>query len=451
MIVELYNHEKRTNSTRQPAGAGKSVNVRLKEQTSVNEPIFLFSTNATFSYNYLSWDGRYYYINNIVIVRDNLYELQCNIDVLATYKQQIQQTIAYVQFSSSNFNDKIIDTRLPTSATPKISKASKLLFRDGVTNLDLFSAKYSGYFLLNYVTSQPTVGGTGMCLINNSQLKSLMSQLTSTSFLNHKDIFRQFNQIFNCVLSCKYFPFTFSAPTNSAEILLGNYRTGITGKIPNSIYSYGNDITLPISYNDFRRSSQYVSILVYLPGYGFASINVDDLDSNTLYVNAYIDGITGAVSYNINNIFKCTTTITTDISIGTISQNNRGVVTGLAVAGASAIGGNPIGAIGGLASAGMSLVNSRSVGNVGSAGGISGLISPTAGDWRNITAVVVEHDVLTQPGNLTIQQGRPLNTVVSLGTLKGYVKTYNASVSTDNALHTETINNYLNGEGVYIE
>ena len=452
MQVEVFkNFQKRINSTLSPASSGLLLNVRLKDLTSINTPSFLLSQPID-NITYLKWDKRYYYIDDIIYNSNSIIEVRCSLDVLATYKQEIKNTSAFVEYSSSNFNTDIIDNRLSISTKPVIQKVTKTLFNDGVTNLDLISSNYNGSFLLNYVSDTPTVGGCGLAFLSKSAISGIVKTLSSPEFLTPDSLKRQFTQPYNALLSCKYFPFNIKGE-NDIPVHLGSYNTGIFGIKPASIYSYGVNIDLPIQFNDFRRSSSYTEILVYLPAYGFTSINIEDLEDNKLNISAYLDGLTGSVTYHINNIFKGTTTLAVDIPIGTNTQasNYTGFLTGVISAGGFIASGNVLGAIGGITGAATSLAGERLVGNIGSAGGISGLISPTTEDWRNVGVMVITHNTLTPPQNLTSTMGRPLQAVVNLGTLTGYVKTFNASIKTTNNEHTKEINNIINGEGLYIE
>ena len=62
--VNFGTFSKRRNSTKQPATLSDQKTVQLKETTSVDHPTFILSGN-NFSYNYCSWDNRYYFITDI--------------------------------------------------------------------------------------------------------------------------------------------------------------------------------------------------------------------------------------------------------------------------------------------------------------------------------------------------------------------------------------------------
>lgn len=81
---------KRPNSTKQDIEDAKIVeNVCLKEGVDVKAPTFKvnFDTSA---YNYVIWGDRYYYIDNTIYVNNGLWEINCSLDILATYKNLIR-------------------------------------------------------------------------------------------------------------------------------------------------------------------------------------------------------------------------------------------------------------------------------------------------------------------------------------------------------------------------
>lgn len=114
-------------------GTGVSyITVVLKEPTDIMNPVILIQSSTNLSaYNYLymvDW-GRYYFINNITYVRNELYQLDCHIDVLFTYKTQIGGLSAVISRQESSYNDMIPDQRriaLPSKAISEVSAADNL-------------------------------------------------------------------------------------------------------------------------------------------------------------------------------------------------------------------------------------------------------------------------------------------------------------------------------------
>ena len=69
------------------------------------------SFNTKPYYNYFSIDNRYYWITDIVSLKEDLWQISGQVDVLATYRRHIQNTRAFVLYDSTA-NTQIPDSRL---------------------------------------------------------------------------------------------------------------------------------------------------------------------------------------------------------------------------------------------------------------------------------------------------------------------------------------------------
>mgnify|MGYP006974600635 CR=1 FL=1 len=78
--VTLYQFQKRKNSTLQPTALqGVELNCELKQPTSYKNPVFTVFVEAGFEWNYLKWDSWYYFITDVVSVRNNIFEVHYGI------------------------------------------------------------------------------------------------------------------------------------------------------------------------------------------------------------------------------------------------------------------------------------------------------------------------------------------------------------------------------------
>ena len=125
--VKFGTFAKRRNSTKQPTNElSDSRTVHLKESCSQDAPVFIV-TGDNFSYNYCQWDGKYYFINDVVSVHNNLSEIHCIMDPLATYKANILASTQFISYSASAAVDiYLTDNRIPVlrNATAAKSTAS---------------------------------------------------------------------------------------------------------------------------------------------------------------------------------------------------------------------------------------------------------------------------------------------------------------------------------------
>lgn len=103
---------KRHNSTAIPASFSHSYDVALKGACSYNRPVFLLAEPA-FLDNYIQWGNWYYFVDDVVVVRNNLLEVHCALDVLATYKADILASTQYVAYSNVSGGTWLPDNRIP--------------------------------------------------------------------------------------------------------------------------------------------------------------------------------------------------------------------------------------------------------------------------------------------------------------------------------------------------
>ena len=462
MLITLYSFSKRKNSTKQP-NTGTQVGVNLKNPTSKYNPTFIIGNINPLSYTYLKWEDRYYYIDDIRFIRDHYYELVCSLDVLATYKANVLATTAYVAYSSTNFSTHIVDQRLSTEDTLFYDTESSQLITDGVEVLK------QGTYIINYVTSRPTYGGSGLSWMSSSTAEQLLSTLSTEGFKNWLDSFpKQLQGAYDALLSAIAVPFTwYTTPDeNAPNIFLAGYDTGIKANRPIPRVVYKTYVTIPWRYTDFRNLAPYTTLLLFLPAYGFVELNPNDYIGKTqITVELTIDGITGHATYIVDKLFRANTSFGVPINIGTIKSNAVGTV-GSTLATAGSIGGAIAASLatGGLSvpaafttaaaiasQASNTYVSSqqRSVGSIGTNGGSDGIYA-SIGNWRNVYCMSLSHPTNVEPTVFTNALGRPCNKVLSLASLSGYVQTVGASVSIPNSIHATEVNNLLNG-GVYIE
>lgn len=84
----------------------------LKEATSVQNPVFLIKTSSNISnynYAYIPLFSRYYFINEIQSIRNNLWSITASVDVLNTYKNEIKNCECLELRTSKTSNKYLVD------------------------------------------------------------------------------------------------------------------------------------------------------------------------------------------------------------------------------------------------------------------------------------------------------------------------------------------------------
>ena len=79
----------------------------LKDGTSILKPVLeLRTSDPVYTYNYMQIAdfSRYYFIDDIISLHNNLWEIHARVDVLETYKAQILANSAVVRRQQSLFN-----------------------------------------------------------------------------------------------------------------------------------------------------------------------------------------------------------------------------------------------------------------------------------------------------------------------------------------------------------
>lgn len=435
MRITLYNLAKRRNSTKQPS-KGTNITVNLKEGTSYFNPSFILNFNPT-GFNYLSWDNRYYYITNIENTRNGIYTISCELDALATYKSDILGTTAFVLYSSSNYDVGIPDTRLSTKPNYIVK-----------TNAVTYPIAGNPLYVVTYIGES----GSSMKGMTEKSLATLQNALSTNAFAelfvdSSKAVSKMLSNTAQAITGCTYVPRCSTRGRPMEIVLAGGYNTGASGTPVNRHDFATTSISIPWNFSsgDFRNRSQYTSLLLLLPCYGYLQLNTDNyIADDSITIDVFQDSATGTIAY-VGKDFYCVANMGCNVQISTTTQGNLASgVSSIASAGLQALS-NPIGALGNVFNA----VTSSMATNVGSVGSYGNTIAMDS--TLNIEIVVISHDTNVEPSSMTSNYGRPCNKVLSLSGLSGYVQTANANVVTSaSKQYKDEIDSLLNG-GVYIE
>lgn len=468
--ASVYTLSKRHNSTLQPTGTGTVIDVYLKGGSDILSPVFTLNSASIPTFNYMSFEGRYYFVTGIRNVRDQLYEVSCQVDVLATYKADIQAASAYVLYYTHS-NTEISDKRLSAKTTQ-------------VTQSDngSFSEFGKGTCYVLSVVGQDTVGQFAIDLndlagiVNQNFLDTLENQIDATPLpltdslvdfaqyvtdllKNEALSFTYVGKIADCIRNCYALPIRYAAWGGSSEtIYIGRASSGKTGyKLASNerILSDSATVNIPWQASDWRRNAPYHEIYLYIPCIGMTTISPSDVIGEVaLHVDLTLDKLSGDVIINVGTASKVLAQYTTNVAVnypvGFSNVDPAGAITSVAGA-VGALSGAVNPAIG-AAIAGLGLTNiiqpqPETIGSNGG-GAFLGLVGYTG---YKVYCFTIFHDTTVTPASVSSVKGTPYNGVLSLSGISGYVQTMDSSVAgsmTDT--EREEINNLLNG-GVYIE
>lgn len=458
--LTLYKVNKRQNSTLVPSGSGTSVYVTLKQETSLNNPVFILSGNKPDA-NYCAFEGAFYFIDDIVSIRANLWEIICSIDVLATFAAQIRATTAFVEFAAAGHSD-IMDKRIvPLSPVTQYVASANLGISQG------------GCYILSVIGKD----GAAQYACTANQLRSMLASVEnwaigvlSTATDATEALKSGFSQLISqgsaldAVRSCRWIPYEISdLNTTDKNLWFGNFNTGITAKRLNTIIkTYGASLTVPFSRTGWLRLQPYTDVFLYLPFVGVVSINTPYFQANNeITISVSVNVVSGEIAYlvmvdsivigsyggNCGASIDFGTTITPALNIANgifQAASSLGIAAAsMATPGAAALA--SIGAANSIVNAAQGALTpvQSSVGGI--QGGVGAGLLTAASVW------VLEHDISGAIGNMAEAQGLPYFKTAALSSLSGYVQTRGASVSGEiRGTLRDKINSMLDS-GIFLE
>lgn len=442
-VTYWSNFSKKKNSTKIPT-SGTDVTVTLKSPCSMENPIIeCVGVPNSANYFYISDFGRYYFRTGATKLSNEITQFSLEVDPLASFKNNVGATVAFVVRSANGFNSNIADAYV----MPTINEVQNAITEgDVLTNLNVL-----GNDLIVYSVGK---GGFKKYIMSPGQVQSVLSTYFDGTNLHFSTPAEAIQALFTAVAdpskyikAVKWFPFDVSG--GGSEVPSWGFTEGnVQVNVAKDALSSVAVITKPARYyNDWRDfDDRFTKANVRLPGIGVVPVPAIYLQ-DVLSVTYEIDVNTGDAK---------TTLVAGQKIIGTYSTN---VAVDVPVAGLNGTGGlsvmaeapfmaniNPVAFASNMKSMvqstiGMSLQPDSAV---FSAGG-------NARDW--VAAPFVQCSVvrlgsteLSPAGN-----GRATNKNITLGSLSGYIQCQNAVVDMPGtAAEKSTVEEYLNG-GFYFE
>lgn len=123
MTITLYKNTSEKERISKTLTGAISKTGTLRTDTSLIDPVItVTSTTNLSSYNYLYIPsfGRYYFITDITVVKNNLWQLTCHCDVLMSWKSQILQQQVVVDRQNTFYNLYLPDTKFIVDARRRV-------------------------------------------------------------------------------------------------------------------------------------------------------------------------------------------------------------------------------------------------------------------------------------------------------------------------------------------
>lgn len=473
--VKFSNQSKRENSTKQLDMTAATLDCVFKNGCSMLRPTLLLEINTTNFPDYTAFKigDRYYNITDIRSVRDNLFEISGDIDVLATYKSNILATTAYVIYDSTA-NSELVDNRLPM-------KTSKTLSEEHVAcplQLD------GGCYILSLTGSHDT---TGVYKVNQNELAALIDDVTNIMddffpptnppdpddpdysgvdgrirFIGDDLLFivdrikTAIGNFFGSgnipenIRECRYIPFNRGTTLAQQLIYLGTYKTQTSlSKLNTDTIVDQVSVNIPWQANDYRRRSPFTDIYLYIPYIGMTKLSSENLIGQSAvsvqYALCVRDGsmvVTVRSASEILGQYHSNVSASVPIGVSNISipRAAQSIIQGAAAIASE----SPAG----LGLAALHFGDSVTP-NFSCIGGLDGLAATAAN--QNIICYTVFHDTNVAPNSELNTIGSPTMAPKQLNNLTNFVQTLGASVA--GAMTSDErrkINNLLDN-GIYIE
>lgn len=299
--VSIGTTSKRINSTSKIFTGGANLSCKLKEPCSMQSPVFLVQglTKGTF-YNYCSFENKYYWIDDIVYQTNDIQEVHCSLDALATYADAIKDTSAWVKYAdAAHWNKNIDDLRMQLEkqdelGTPTIKKLFNVPFNatTGTIILRIMSCM-SGSSRQGVKTVAMTVNQFNDCLTDLTGFADNIFHGVTGALT---DIIQRWAKIWAAIggqgswrdniLSCIYMPIatSFYAGIGSLEhdIALGSVPCGGDFYYLQNISIMPNSGSLSIPWTTnaqtypFLKNARWTAFQVTAPG-GYQDIDPTDL------------------------------------------------------------------------------------------------------------------------------------------------------------------------------
>lgn len=309
--IRFWQFDKRENSTKRPDHTqGIVIPCALKDNCSAINPVFEINTvlwpdgNPT-GYNYCLCPtfGRYYFIRDWSYER-GLWIAHLEVDVLASYRDQIAASEQYVVRSSAQYTPYIVDTRYATTNEP--SRAASTAPAMWVQGIAL------GTYIIGVINSDSAgLGAVHYYMFDQTSFNNFTSQLLSSAdWLDISDISQNLQKaLFNpmqYIVSCMWVPIALSSIITEADIKLTSIKLGWWSfaaecySIPSQPTIVGlTNLSVPKhpqaeDRGTYLNGPPYSSYQFTFPGFGNFSLDALKLCTlETVYCVTRVDLITG--------------------------------------------------------------------------------------------------------------------------------------------------------------
>lgn len=357
--VKIGTTDKKINSTKQTF-SGTTLNCRLKEPCGMQSPVFRVQglSKGNF-YNYAEFEGRYYWVDDIVYITNDIQEVHCRLDPLATYKTAIGSTEALVAYADSAHWTKIIDDIRfePEMRWNATAIANQNMFgplntsANGCISMTFISTCSNDWM----APGQTWTHGTGVhtALMSVQDMYKCIGDLTNFDFSGGlTEMVEAFGKavqslgggsIADYIIKIIWLPFDLSALVSALGMSESDVKIGmfVGGVLADDCYWYevkpGNIYTVSGSFpvdwqnmtggNDFLKNERWISLQIYTPG-GYQNIPLACAKwANNLYYKTAFSLTDGSWCMRLSSdsgLLETLTTFNGNLSVDMLGTVNLG-------------------------------------------------------------------------------------------------------------------------------
>ena len=345
MNIDFYSFTKRTNSTAQPSTGATTLSCELKDDTSMVTPTLVIKgvpANWSPIWNYckIAKFNRYYFIKDWRWTL-GVWEADCVVDVLASFKTQIGNLSEYVLRSSFTSNGYIADMQYPATSETQVS---------AVLLTNRFQSVFAGgYYVLGVISndSSSAQGAVTYYLMTPAQLAALKAYMMSDAFMQDQgltvqtvtdviptELLKTLYNPYQYIASCAWLPFPSTEflssllslssiafgwfdPTDSGTSIQG-YRINANGYVKTFSERIAvNGHPQGLARGHFLEHAPYTERMLFYPPFGSIPINDDSIEAwDFLRLELTVDMVLG----------DAVLTVFHDRPISESSYNNMGVI-----------------------------------------------------------------------------------------------------------------------------
>lgn len=449
ITVQFSISAKKDNSTAIPV-MRDSAECTFKNGCSMLSPTLLLNirTDTFPDYTFFKIENRIYKVTDIRSVRNDLFEIDGTVDVLATYKTEIGASTQYVVRAASESDGGVTDVKYP--AKNKVEFDSKPFSGELVTKINT-----TGCYVLGIKTDNSD-SGLAFYIVDSNNMRALVNYMYAGLWCNASDISVELQKMLcdpmDYISCCYWYPFSTSGLSMGDTINFGFFQSNANGhKLTNSnrIQILYDTVTIDqhpqaATRGKYLNGAPYTRATASIYGFGRIPLDANKLvDSQTIGAYIRVDLFTGLAELSLasggGDLAKVSAMFGVPIQLSQVTQDLIKPIVSALDASSAVAKGDIIGATKGIGSAIISGLSPQ-VQTTGSIG------SPIAfeenphifSEWYTIVDEYIT-DI-----------GRPLCKPKVISSLSGYIECENAEIELSATKYEiEEVVRYLNNGFFY--